>query len=252
MSGDWDFYSCHVDDKPASIFVDLDLEHEAPMSHLPYAAYVKLRMNAPRPDGFSSNEEFETLNTIEDALVASLTETSTTLYVGRLTSAGRREFFFYASDVSDWRERVSEFAAMHPGYAFDSGSCEDPDWRCYLEFLRPSPVDRQRIENRRVCFLLEKDGDSLTQAREIDHTACFPTQEARSAFVQCVAERGYRLKQVVDADQSAGVYRAEICRVDLPNLQTIDDITLPLHQLAKELGGTYDGWGTLVIREEKA
>jgi hypothetical protein len=122
------------------------------MSHLPYAAYVKLRMNAPRPDGFSSNEEFATLNTIEDALVASLTETSTTLYVGRLTSEWRREFFFYASDVSDWRERVSEFAAMHPGYAFDNGSHEDPDWRCYLEFLRSSPVDRQRIENRRVCF----------------------------------------------------------------------------------------------------
>lgn len=92
---------------------------------------------------------------------------------------------------------------MHSGYVFESGSREDPDWQCYLEFLRPSPVDRQRIENRRICFLLEKKGDPLTQAREIDHTACFPTQEARSAFVQRAAERGYRLKQVVDADQPA-------------------------------------------------
>jgi Regulator of ribonuclease activity B len=47
-------------------------------------------------------------------------------------------------------------------------------------------------------------------------------------------------------DQSAGVYRAKICRVDLANLQTIDGITLPLYELAKELGGAYDGWGTLV------
>jgi hypothetical protein len=212
---------------------------------------VKLRMNAPRPDGFSSNEEFETLNAIEDAMTDALTEGGAVLFVGRVTSAGWRQFFFYASDVSDWGERIGQFAAKHPTYTFDSGSREDPDWQSYFDFLRPSPVDRQRIENRRVCLLIQKQGDRLAKEREIDHTALFPTQEARLAFVERAAKLGYRLKQVIDIDEPKRGYRAELSRLDVPNLKTIDGITLPLYRLAKELGGVYDGWGTTVISEEK-
>src|SRR5215471_748473 len=251
MSSNWDFYFCQLSDHPASIFVDLDLEHEAPISHLKYMAYVKLRMNAPRPDGLSSNEEFETLNAIEDALTVDITKDDAALFVGRVTSAGWRQFFFYASEVSDWGERVGQFAAKHPTYTFDSGSREDPDWQSYFDFLRPSPVDRQRIENRRVCLMLQKHGDRLAKEREIDHTALFPTQEARLAFVERAAKLGYRLKQVIDVDQPKPGYRVELSRLDVPNLKTIDGITLPLYRLAKELGGAYDGWGTTVISEEK-
>jgi hypothetical protein len=61
MSNDWDFYSCRVDDKPASIFVDLGIRRDVPLSGRPYMAFVRLFMRAPRPDGLSSQEEFEDL-----------------------------------------------------------------------------------------------------------------------------------------------------------------------------------------------
>jgi hypothetical protein len=71
------------------------------------------------------------------------------------------------------------------------------------------------------------------------------------AFVERAAKLGYRLKQVIDVDQPKPGYRVELSRLDVPNLKTIDGITLPLYRLAKELGGAYDGWGTTVIGEEK-
>jgi Family of unknown function (DUF695) len=155
----------------------------AAMSHLPYAAYVKLRMNAPRPDGFSSNQEFETLNTIADALVASLAESALfrSAHVRGVTG-----ILFRRVRCERLARRVSEFATMHPGCAFDSGSREDPDWQRYLEFLRPSPADRQR--NREPARLLRNGRRSIdTSAR--DRSRCrFPN--ARSAVGLCSARGG--------------------------------------------------------------
>jgi regulator of RNase E activity RraB len=246
MSDNWDFYFCRVDDKPASIFLDLDIEQPAPISDLAHMSYVRLRMNAPRPDGFSSQEESETLNAIEDVLSAGLTADGSTRYVGRNTSDGWRDFYFYAAGAGDWQARVSRLMAPYQDYKFETGSRPDPEWKTYFEFLRPTPVDRQRIENRRVCFNLKKHGDALTQAREIDHWAYFSTEQARSTFVARAAELGYQLKQVADLDKPDRRYRAELSRVDIPNLESIDGITLPLYTLARELDGDYDGWGTTV------
>jgi hypothetical protein len=88
----------------------------------------------------------------------------------------------------------------------------------------------------------------LTQAREIGHCAYFSTEQARSTFVARAAELGYQLKQVADLDKSDRRYRVELSRVDIPSLKSIDGITLPLYTLARELGGDYDGWGTVVIK----
>ena len=64
MSDDWDFYFCSVDNKPASIFVDLGIAKEAPMAEYSVMAYVRTHMQAPRDDGLSSQVEFETLKSL--------------------------------------------------------------------------------------------------------------------------------------------------------------------------------------------
>lgn len=51
MTDDWDFYAARVDDRPASIFVDLGAAQAAPVETLPLRAHVRLFMNSPRPDG---------------------------------------------------------------------------------------------------------------------------------------------------------------------------------------------------------
>lgn len=96
MTNDWDFYALRVDGQPASIFVDLGVEPEAPMSSHPHMAYVRLYMNQPRPDGLSSRDEYDALIDIEKALESKLCNDQVG-YVGRNTSGGCRDFYFYAS-----------------------------------------------------------------------------------------------------------------------------------------------------------
>ncbi len=175
MSDDWDFYAAKVDEKPASIFVDLGIAKSAPLAPYSAMAYVRIYMNRPREDGLSSQDEFETLCELEDGMVPALTaDNDAAVYVGRNTSDGCRDFYFYTSDAKHWEAAVKEAMSFSAAYRLDSGVRDDPDWEAYFQFLYPSPADWQAIQNRRVVENLEKHGDKLEQEREIDHWAYFP------------------------------------------------------------------------------
>ena len=247
MSENWDFYLLRVDDKPASIFVDLGVGREAPIKGLPFMAYLRVHMRAPRSDGLSSQEEFEALTSIEDAIEESLTSDGETIYVGRNTSDGCRDFYFYTAHPKDWHHRVNGLMQRFAPYEFDCGCRDDSEWKTYFEFLFPSDADRQRIQNRRVLHALEQRGDALEQEREIDHWAYFPTASARAAFVEAALEHGFRLRSMSEPAEAGAQYGAIVFRVDKPAPESIDDVTLPLFKLAAALGGNYDGWETEVV-----
>src|SRR5262245_27922136 len=158
MTENWDFFLCRVDDKPASIFVNLGLADEAPIEGLPCMAYVTVWMKAPDPDGFPSREEAATLASIEDALTANLSHDGTAMFVGRSTSGGQRDFFFYIAQPAGWEDRVKQATRSFQAYDFGAGARDEPNWQTYFEFLYPSESDRLRIENRRVCHTLEQNG----------------------------------------------------------------------------------------------
>lgn len=245
MTDEWDFYFLRVDDRPASIYVDLGAVATAPLAHLPHMAYVRLNMLAPRDDGLSSQGEFDTLVLIEDALKDGLVDARTD-YVGRCTTDGCRDFFFYVAEPADWPERVAACLRAFPAYRHEAGTREDPGWSAYFDYLYPSEADQQTIQNRHVCDNLQSHGDALTKPREIDHWACFPDARSRDAFVEEAQRLGFALRAQVDNDgeRPCGV---QIFRTDVPSHGAIDGVTLPLHALAVQLGGEYDGWETAVL-----
>ena len=247
MSDDWDFYLCAVDDQAASIFLDLGVAAEAPLPGLRHLAWVRVTLRSPRPDGLSSQEEFETLSRLEDHLTGRLAEDRATVYVGRCTTGGCRDFHFYVSDPRDWDMRVASAMAAHPEYEAESGSQDDPEWRTYFGFLHPSPEDLAVIRNRRVCLALQQHGDTLTAPREIDHWAYFPDESARARFVREVEALGFAVRDTNHIDGSERPFGIQFFRVDTPDLETIDDLTVPLEHAAREQGGEYDGWESQVI-----
>lgn len=241
MTDNWDFYALRVDGEPASIFVDLGIQSEAPMDSHPHLAYVRLHMNKPRQDGLSSQEEFDALINIEKAIEAHLCG-SAVGYVGRNTSGGCRDFYFYASSGDGWKSRVDRVLSVFEGYKYETGTREDAGWSTYLNFLLPDKVDRQRIENRRVCEALERHGDKLVAEREIDHWCYFQSPEAVDAYLGEVMAKGYQLRNRSIGEEGDLRYGAQVWRVDVPSYGQIDAVTLPLFEAAERNGGDYDGW----------
>jgi len=246
MTDDWDFYFCRIDDRPASTFVDLGALEYAPSTSLPYLGYVRVVLNDATADGLSSAGESKVLAAIEDALEDTLVAPHTG-YVGRCTTAGARDFYYYTSAAEGWKARVDEAMQAFPAYDYDADARPDPEWTTYLGYLAPGDEDRQRIENRRVCESLEAGDDALTEPREIDHWAYFAEAAQRDAFVAAAAGLGFAVRLLIEPDADLPDCGAQLWRTDIPGYETIDEITLPLFELANHHGGSYDGWECEVI-----
>jgi uncharacterized protein (TIGR01619 family) len=250
LSDQWDFYFARVDDAVASIFVDLGIRDEAPVEARPWLVWVSLTMRAARPDGLSSNEESETLIRHEDALDATLSATCGAQYVGRITGGGRRQFFYYAGDPAGLDDAAARVLG-DSGYQFEAASTFQPDWEQYLEVLYPSDSNLQRMANRRLLDTLADNGDVHEAPRKVDHLFEFAEEAARNACRETLVAIEFSIdseSQSEDADDSLP-FKLEVSRVDSVDMHTINGITIELDRLAREHGGSYDGWGCEVATE---
>lgn len=246
MSDNWDFYFCHVDDRPASIFVDIGIGDAPPRSEYPLRQHLVVQLRAPRDDGLSSQDEFDALAAIEDRLHEACARHDVR-YVGRCTSDGRRDFFFYARAGNEGTDWLAEAMAGAPGYRYRADVEADPGWGAYFEFLYPDEEGFNFITNRQVLDALARNGDALDQPRPIDHWAYFPHPEQRAGFIERMQALGFQVRELLEPDAENGDYGVQLSREDIPAQDRIEAITLPLLRAARECGGGYDGWECVVI-----
>jgi len=249
MSDDWDFYMLLVEDKPASIMVDLGIRSSVPVKTHPQMGYLRTYMNHPNPEnGLSTDQEFETLCKIGDAIEAVIKKSDGRhIYVGRNTCAGTRDFFFYSDNLEALHKDLTEVTEKFSNYEFENGGREDAYWGVYTDFLFPRPLDFQRIQNRRVCENLEKHGDDLPQAREIDHWVYFQSKSKLRTFLQFLKELKFEAKKTGREKPLIGKHFVNFSRVDIP--AEINQVVDELYLKSEELQGDYDGWGCTVVTE---
>jgi uncharacterized protein (TIGR01619 family) len=246
LQDDWDFYPCLVDGDHASIFVNLGLMKVAPIQNLSSMAYVRVQMRNPQENGLSSQEEYPSLLALEDSMLPRLVKPNEVTYVGRNTSGGCRDFYFYVAQAREWNERVASAMSEVKEYQYEAGTREDSQWTVYSKFLYPSERSMQRIQNRRTCDALASNGDDPSKDREIDHWVYFQDSVSRDDFVKAALKQGFQMRCITDpSDEEDESYGAQIFRTDSPN--DIDTPVFILFDLASNLGGDYDGWECPVV-----
>ncbi|MDR3073849.1 MAG: DUF695 domain-containing protein [Deltaproteobacteria bacterium] len=246
MSDDWDGYFTYVEDRPATMLLDLGLAEEAPIPGLSVMAYITVDFLAPDENGFSGRGEDARLIALEDALVSALSH-DMCLFVGRCTTGGRREFFFYMDNAGELERKVEAVLARFEEYAWDMGLVEEPGWDTYLEFLYPDEQGMDAIRNSRQCRELEARGDDLARPRSIRHRLRFGTGADRDAFIREVEREGFTA--AVQGKEDGGGFALLVRRPDPPN--DIDDVAWPLRELAGAHGGVYDGWDCEAVGPEQ-
>ena len=165
MSDDWNFYFCNVNDVAASVFLDLGIRNAVPDKGKPNLLWVWVYLKWPREDGLSASSAFDSLTAIEEKLTEVMVDRFDAALCGRITTNGRREFYYYAPRSGRLESAVEDAMSQWRDYEFDCGSKADPEWRQYLDVLYPSDEDRQRIENRKVLEVLEQKNDTLKTPR---------------------------------------------------------------------------------------
>lgn len=246
----WEIYVTYVDEKPAVILVDIGIAEFVPLSEQPTLVWLWIHIQDPDEEGFPNEEEDMKLNEVEDAVTDAL-EDSSARYVGRITSDGRREFYFYTSDPQEFLNVVKSAMAVAPDYKFEVDEADDPTWQHYSGVLYPSPEDFQQIQNQHVISRLYEQGDSLTEPRPVDHFANFKSEADRDAFAVAAEGMGFEIvSRPVREDEPEFPYSIGLLRVDAVDGETIDRITFELFDLANEHNGEYDGWGSKVVKSK--
>ena len=241
---DWAFYFSNVDDKLSSIATDLGLANIAPIHSQPFIIYISIQMNKPRVDGLSSKEEANKLWEIEDEINQNLKrEKLEFTSVGRLTSDGYRDLYFFGSNKLIIEKSLSESMVKYSDYKFDIGSKEDKEWKSYFEFLYPLPKQLQSIQNFRVVENIQNSGDDLSQEREVFHWINFQNLKKLEEFEKYTISKGFR---TLNKGKSENIYVIQISRIDKVGFNDIDEYTLNLWEKAKEYEGNYNGWETSI------
>jgi len=249
MPDDWVAYFCRVNDNLASIFLNLALQQSIPDRTRPHLLYVWIYFKKPRPDGLSSQEEFQTLSSLEDSLVAAVEQKCGAIMPGRITTSGRREFYFYAPDASNFQAALDVGFANHSNYRYSSGYKDDPDWGQYLKVLFPNPLQRRKIENRKVLDVLESHGDSLLAERDVTHWAYFKNAGDRESFKRASLRLGYSIEEESFSERARG-FALRFQKKQSVTPDEIDQSVSELFQLAESFNGEYDGWESEIISDQ--
>ena len=243
----WDFFMYRIEGAPASIRTNLALIEVAPLEGLSQRLQFYIKMQNPRPDGLSSNEEYPILCDIEDA-IGEKAEATGAVLAGVVKSEGFLELWFYTQNAEALAKTCEDALQTFEGYQSGYNIAEDPEWEDYFDFLYPDEFSYQTMQNRKVLMQLEKNGDKMEVPREIDHFIYFKEAAQQQAFAKEAEAKGFKVRfnddEFVEDRKAEGKeypYMVEATREDSP--LDIDDIVWDLLELASPFEGDYDGWG---------
>jgi uncharacterized protein (TIGR01619 family) len=246
----WGHYFTNVNGALASVALDRTLRPKAPMAGRPHLLWVKVRLRSPRPNGLSDQSESQTLAGIEDQLRSQLRAACRAVEAGRITTAGRRELYFYAADDNGFQEAVSAAMQKFGAYRFEAGSAADPEWRQYLDALYPAGEDFQRMSNMDVLDGLLDVGDTLRPAREVRHWVYFGSAADRQSFAGRAKALGYTIGSETSGPQDLP-FGLVIARTQSVTPDQIDSAVIELYRLAKQAGAEYEGWEAAVVAPQR-
>jgi uncharacterized protein (TIGR01619 family) len=244
----WKTYLCNVNSKPASILVNLDLMESVPITTKPWLLWAWVYFKSPRRDGLSDSGEAPTLYEIEDALIAHISEACQAIPCGRITTEGRREFYFYGETKDGFRDAARAGMSGFESYKFSLGEQKDPLWKQYIAVLYPSPESLQCIANMELLDVLVEKGDVLTVARDVEHWIFFGSESSRSSFRDAACAAGFTLATEKTSD-GKHPFAISVIRTQPIDQGSIDSTVIELLNLSREFGGEYDGWETPLVTQ---
>ncbi|MGG1629569.1 DUF695 domain-containing protein [Rossellomorea sp. NRS-1567] len=248
MSENWDVYFGYIEDRMASIVLDMDITEEVNTEEYHHPYCIRFKVKRPNEDGFPIGAEADRLGDIEDSLIDSL-DTHHFVHVGRVTTDGIRDLIFYSNQkeqdaLVDAAERFSQPA----GYEVEVFRIEeDEPWEFYYDILYPNQYQQQHMGNRHVVERLEESGDTLQVPRKVDHWVYFDHPKSMKRFTKAIKKEGFSIESETGHPNEEGKYVLTISRVDLVDLPSINEVTDLLVEISETYDGEYDGWETLVI-----
>lgn len=243
----WDSFFCIIEDKPASIKLNLALNDILPVDGYKEQIWFSVKMRNPDKNGFPAEDEFKIVNDIEDA-VAGMLEKEDAIFAGTIRTDGRLDCYFYCKPVENADDKIKAVMDAFPGYEFLAESKPDEKWEDYTDLLYPDDFEYQSMLNARVIYQLEQKGDNLEKERKVEHSIFFKTEASMQEFMKAINDAGYFYEKHDTQKDDEHPFCLTISRVDNVIYHNVDNYVWDVIGKAEEFEGLYNGWGCPVTK----
>lgn len=244
VTQDWASFFCRIEDKLASIRLNLALHQVAPINGYQEQIWFSVKFLNPDKNGFTTREEFETINAIEDTIVDNINAKQDVILAGAIKTDGRLDLYMYTSATDGIEKMVNTtMLQQFKEYSFAIDFKEDKGWNDYYNFLYPNPYEFQTIQNGKVMMQLREHGDNPEMKRKVDHWVYFKNDNEANIFIEAVIDLGYEILNKEQNEEQEFQYSVNIAREDLTLPDEVNHYVWELVELATKNNGMYDGWG---------
>ncbi len=207
--------------------IDSDARVEAPVAGLPIGCEITVESTSASPDALAATErDLEAVTASLNGRIVATRRTRTTLTT----------LSYLPSD--DGADRYAAIA-LPRGASVSVAPAVDPEWTLFAS-ARPTGMEEQSVLDYRVRNGLHAAGDT-GGFRTIEHIVSGLATDRVEPFTTAVGSVGVSVTHV-DGDRVALAHEAD------PTDVTQTSWTIRL--IAERFGGSYDGWGCTVVRDE--
>ncbi|MBL0708863.1 MAG: DUF695 domain-containing protein [Sulfurimonas sp.] len=231
-----------LEDSEASIEVNLEALDVKEMNPWLLSVFIK-------SETLDADEElFEEFLETKEALIISLQHSQRAIYAGSRVVDGWSELYFYSYDSKRLDVIVKNILAPS-GYVFESNIVRDTKWGFYEAQLEPTELELCHIQSAKIIFLLQEEGEDLSIARDVEHYISFETPTGKNRFINTLDLEGFSFKD----DISTQDFEHGIAIVKNHNVtqKELEKIVNELFVKIKADNGFYEGWSTVLVKEEE-
>ncbi|WP_020616031.1 DUF695 domain-containing protein [Paenibacillus daejeonensis] len=246
MAENWGFFERRTDREQMRILVNLAWREQSPPpghTELLSATVNLMQLMSEHKD---RREAVRVLERLESQLEEAAEASMKAVYIGRINTAKRLEFYYYTPPHQDQHEKQRELRSLFRDSGIVYYSKPDSDWSFY-RYLLPDALEEMYIHNAQMVYALIHKGDHIERPRHVYHWLLFKQDEDRSAMKQAVEGLGYTVEDGKVPEERPGYpYSLVVSRWEDVRLETVNERVGELHELVGKVDGRYDGWGAML------
>ena len=222
---------------PITIEVATDVAAE-PKAY-PWLVSVFIKYAKPKED-----EENYTFLELKESLIIALELEKKAVFVGMRVVDGWSELYFYAREPKAHEATVAKLLKeMH--YPYESHAVKDAKWDFYEMQLFPSDLEFCHIQSAKIIFLLQEEGDTLLEPREVEFYAVFDTPTQKERFIAHAIDAGFTYKDDLSTEEYD--HGVAMTRVQSVSEEAMAPSVESFFEMVQKERGHYEGWSTVFL-----
>ncbi|MBW7474600.1 DUF695 domain-containing protein [Paenibacillus oenotherae] len=246
MTDNWGFYERRTESELLRVLVNAGYKSEAPLNGYDELLSITVNLYPIREKKHTKREFIKLLERFEARLEQWLSSLGAALYIGRINSMTRLEFYYYLGNGCVNEGMIREWMNNNWQFRTQYYIKPDPQWTFY-NYMLPDQLEELFVHNAQMIYALIHKGDNINQPRNVYHWLFFQQDRDRQEMEYTLQNLGYRIEKDKKADPDTSYpYPLVISKYEDVRLDTVNDRVRELYRLISGHGGRYDGWGSIM------